>query len=177
MNCLKSIDVFNLCDRDICLEHIITALPNICRYAGCAPSFYSVAQHSIELANYLISIDRKDLAQIAILHDGCEAYIGDIIYPIKQHFQEFLKLEKDITELIFTKFHIYWDNNLFKEFNYYDKNIVVNEMKCLNIYDAYKYDVSVINLNEIPDLNIDPLDDISLVRRLFRQSLLDLSIL
>lgn len=46
--------------------------------------FLSVAEHSVYVARYLAEeLNRPDLALEALLHDGSEGYIGDLIRPLK----------------------------------------------------------------------------------------------
>lgn len=46
--------------------------------------FYSVAEHSVYVANYLrMDLKRPDLALEGLLHDASEAFIGDLIRPLK----------------------------------------------------------------------------------------------
>jgi len=45
---------------------------------------YSVAEHSVYVMDYVIDVlGRPDLALTALLHDAAEAYIQDIIRPLK----------------------------------------------------------------------------------------------
>lgn len=64
----------------ICLEDIAGALSRICRFGGMISRHYSVAQHSV-LVSHLCP---PDLAQIGLLHDATEAYLGDVIGPLKR---------------------------------------------------------------------------------------------
>jgi 5'-deoxynucleotidase YfbR-like HD superfamily hydrolase len=147
----KNIDLFNFTEEDFCIEDVVIGLSNICRYGGRVNNFFSVAQHSVILSRYLRLINKEYLCPLAILHDAPEVYIGDIIYPIKSLFPEFLKFENALTNIVYSKFNL--DIKLHKEFNYYDKNIVVNEMKSLGIWDREKYLCS--NLKELPNLTIN----------------------
>lgn len=150
----KTIDLFNLQAEDIELEDIIRALPNICRYGGRIDTHYSVGQHSCELAKWLFTHNEADLVPMALLHDACESYIGDMIYPIKLKLPEFEEIESNLMYTIFDAFNV--DYSRFDAFNYYDKNIVVNEMKALGLYEADKDLPTVKNLKELQDLTIVP---------------------
>ena len=76
--------------EDIDIKEIAHNLSQICRYAGATPGFYSVAEHSVIVAEMmydnvnLIENNSNVLAAMyGLLHDAHEAYIGDIIYPVK----------------------------------------------------------------------------------------------
>ena len=59
---------------------IAHALSHICRFGGHVKKFYSVGQHCI-LAS---TIPKSKIDQLrALLHDASEAYIGDIVSPLK----------------------------------------------------------------------------------------------
>lgn len=101
----------------ICIEDIAHALSNIGRYGGHADVFYSVAQHCTIMASYC----PPTLAPACLMHDAAEAYVGDLVRPIK-HGTElgdlFTKVEDNLLTIIFQKFDIpvahlhlveYWD--------------------------------------------------------------------
>lgn len=64
----------------ICIDDIAHSLAHQCRFAGHAYSHYSVAQHSVLVAE-LCSTPNK---MVGLLHDATEAYLQDIIRPLKQ---------------------------------------------------------------------------------------------
>jgi len=67
---------------EVDLEDIAIALSNLCRFGGRCRQFYSVAQHSLWVADQVKEL-RPELELCALLHDAAEAYVGDVVSPIK----------------------------------------------------------------------------------------------
>lgn len=65
--------------EDIFLPDIITQLTQQCRFNGCIRRFYSIAEHSVLVARLTPPEHKK----WALFHDAAEAYLGDMISPIK----------------------------------------------------------------------------------------------
>lgn len=85
---------------DIDIEEIAHALSNICRFGGHCQEFYSVAQHSLIVS----SLCPRELQLIGLLHDAPEAYIGDMVRPLKINIPEFRTIEDQIWTSIAAKF-------------------------------------------------------------------------
>jgi predicted HD phosphohydrolase len=69
---------------DICLEDIAHSLSRICRFNGHTQEFYSVAQHSAEMAQMAVRDGEPvEVARWCLLHDAAEAYLADLYRPIK----------------------------------------------------------------------------------------------
>jgi hypothetical protein len=64
---------------DIHIEDIAHALSMQCRYAGHCVRFYSVAEHCVLLSHVVSAPNRF----WALMHDASEAYICDVIRPLK----------------------------------------------------------------------------------------------
>ena len=75
----KKIKIKNPQVDDIDIRDIAAALSKICRFGGHSSEFYSVAQHSVLVALMV----PKRLRAAALLHDASEAYLGDVIKPLK----------------------------------------------------------------------------------------------
>jgi len=68
----------------ITAQDIAHHLSLICRFRGACKWHYSVAQHSIYVSDMLNMMGESTINQLAgILHDAAEAYLGDVIRPIK----------------------------------------------------------------------------------------------
>jgi hypothetical protein len=101
--------VINLRNPDIScidIDDIAHGLARICRFNGQIQDWYSVAEHSVR-----VSEDVPDEWKLeALMHDATEAYIQDIIRPLKYMdiFNEYRKLEKIWELAIVERFHLQW---------------------------------------------------------------------
>lgn len=94
--------------QDIDIKDISHALSNLCRFTGHCKTAYSVGQHSVLCVwfgslNYTLTREEK---LYLLLHDGSEAYLGDVSSPIKysEYMKEYLKLEYTLQSMIYTKY-------------------------------------------------------------------------
>ena len=99
--------------EDVDIEDIAHSLSMLARFNGHTPSFYSVAEHSVLMAQKLLEARTSTdcfLAYVALLHDSVEAYTGDIIRPLKYHFDGigdgFNRIENDVWAAITTAFDL-----------------------------------------------------------------------
>ena len=88
--------------EDIYIQDIAHALSNLCRFGGHCSEFYSVAQHSVEVAQ----IVPKEYALWGLLHDASEAYLVDIPRPLKPFLKEYLTFESQLMYCICKKFNL-----------------------------------------------------------------------
>jgi hypothetical protein len=87
---------------DIQIEDIAHALSQICRYGGHCRKFYSVAQHSVIVAAHLAPPFQFE----GLMHDSPEAYIGDMVKPLKIQMPEFNRVENHVWRVIAKRFHL-----------------------------------------------------------------------
>lgn len=101
----KEIDLLDLDISQIDILDIAAGLSKIPRFNGHTKHFYSVAQHCLNVS-YLLEDFNSLLSLEGLLHDASEAYVGDLITPIK-HASElnyFKILEKNLSKLILVKY-------------------------------------------------------------------------
>ncbi len=119
----------------ICVEDIAHALSMQCRYNGHVNKFYSVAEHSVDVALVLRKLGLPPRTQLlGLLHDASEAYLSDISAPIKQCFPEYKKLEDTLSMVIYNKLHPSCGELSVNDFYYVDivdKEIAILESRKL----------------------------------------------
>ncbi len=81
---------------------IAAGLSRICRWSGQTSEFYSVAEHSVRVAQLVPPEHRLQ----ALLHDAPEAYIGDMARPLKDLCPDFRAVEAKLWEAIAEKFGV-----------------------------------------------------------------------
>lgn len=86
----------------VVFEDIAHALSNKCRFSGATKKFYSVAEHSILVAQLV----PMEFALEALLHDAAETYLGDFPGPLKEHFPLYEQIEFDILATVYKRFGI-----------------------------------------------------------------------
>jgi len=80
----KAFDFLEIKSSVICIQDIAHALAYQCRYNGHCRQFYSVAEHSVRASVLLENKNyTTDIVAAALLHDAHEAYLGDVVAPLK----------------------------------------------------------------------------------------------
>ena len=77
-----------------------------CRFNGQTSRFYSIAQHSLMVASILP--DHLKLA--GLLHDAAEAYVGDVVQPLKVLLPDYQAIENRFTQAIGLRFNVNLDH-------------------------------------------------------------------
>lgn len=90
-------DLANPSHELIKIEDIAASLSKTCRFGGHCKGFYSVAEHCVLAAEAAMDAGECGEACRAIfLHDAAEAYVGDVVKPLKVMLPEFCRIEKRI---------------------------------------------------------------------------------
>ncbi len=111
----KLVDVFNLKPEDITAYDIAWALSQTNRYNGHTPVPWSVLSHvglvyllgSAEAQRQGKPLNPYDALGI-LLHDAAEAYIGEMVGPLKntEYMTNYRELEKRVLNVILTRFGV-----------------------------------------------------------------------
>lgn len=93
----------------ISIQDISAGLANKGHFSGLTPRYFSIAEHCLltdDLCAFDVTESDYELRLIALLHDASEAYVGDIIRPLKDLVPEFRNIENKIHEAIFKHFNL-----------------------------------------------------------------------
>lgn len=116
-------------ERLMPIPEIARVLSRVCRWGGRGSAFYSVLQHSVELARAL----PEDLRLQGLLHDFSEAWIGDIPAPLKKTPQmAFLReAEETLQQRLWERYGGF--SELHPLVMEYDSRIALDEAIALNL--------------------------------------------
>lgn len=106
--------------EDVTIVTIAFALSNLVRFGGHVRG-YSVAEHCVHVSN-LVSPHN---ALWGLLHDASEAYLGDVVRPIKPMLLEYRRMESAAMDAITLRFNIGYDEP--DEVRYMDTQMLVVE--------------------------------------------------
>lgn len=119
------------------IEDIARGLSNISRWGGQSRERISVAQHSCIVAH----LAPHPLRPVALMHDATEAYLGDVIRPIKNIIKPLYKpLEDAWTSAIFERFNL--DVKQLHEVKIYDLEALELEFQYMHGGDSKFWSLS-----------------------------------
>lgn len=90
--------------QEVDIVDIAHSLSMQCRYAGHCRKFYSVAEHSVLIARWLVGRTDAQTALYGLLHDAAEAYTVDVPRPLKRHLVGYKEAEAKVMEAIAYRF-------------------------------------------------------------------------
>ncbi|UOF01411.1 HD domain-containing protein [Bdellovibrio reynosensis] len=130
---------FNILKPDpaaVRLEDIACALARQARFNGHTRFFYSVGQHSCLGAEVSPT---KDIAKQMLFHDATEAYVGDLVSPVKALLPDFEIIESRIHWAIAQKFGLEFP--LPKVVKQIDRRLLATEVRDLITKDLASWNI------------------------------------
>lgn len=123
--------------EDISIHDIAWSLAKLCRFNGHTVSFYSVAQHCV-IGSELVECEDENLALAFLLHDASEAYLGDLVRPLKSspEFAAYLEIEKRLQSVIETAFRVSFNHPIIQKI---DLELLATERRDLMGNSSYKW--------------------------------------
>lgn len=121
---------FNPEPNSITIQGIAKSLSQQCRYTGHTDVFYSVAEHSVLLAEYgmLHGYDIETVYAL-LMHDASEAIVTDLARPIKQDMADYNRIEALVQQFLSKEFEFQYPFP--KAVGELDHRICINEVKSL----------------------------------------------
>lgn len=108
----RMLDLSNPRVEDVCLADVAHHLARVCRFGGAVHQYYSVASHSVYVAEIVgaayfeTECQREAAARAALLHDATEAYLGDMVSGLKRLCPDYRDLEDVWAGVIEGKFGV-----------------------------------------------------------------------
>lgn len=138
----QAIDVASI--RPSVIAH---ALSNICRYNGHVDDFYSVAQHCV-MVSHLVP---PELGMEGLMHDAAEAYVGDMVRPLKDLVGDaYRHIEHAVETAIAGRFGLKYDDGWPSEVKTADVVVFHTEVRDLTP-QSYRYPHEESGLSPLPD--------------------------
>jgi hypothetical protein len=114
--------------EDIFIKDIAHALSLQCRYAGHCKQHYSVAEHSVLVAQWVLEkTGDKRKAFAGLMHDAQEAYVVDVPRPLKPFLAGYKEIEDRVWRVIAVRYGL--DPELPAEVKEADNRILTDERR------------------------------------------------
>jgi len=134
----KKVDFLNPDPELIDIHDIAHSLSFQCRFTGHMKTFYSVAEHSMLVAD----LCPKESKLHGLLHDATEAYLGDVSHNLKKLLPFYKTIEKRWEEAISKKFDFSLrDSVLVKKF---DNEALAIEKQSFKNRQTYSSDIHFV---------------------------------
>lgn len=105
---------------------IASGLSKICRFGGQLEQWYSVAEHSLLCSHMRTSIEIK---KALLLHDASEAFIGDVVKPLKIMLPAYQEIEQRLMAVIFEKYGVDDPDETVMAVDFVDKTMLFSEKR------------------------------------------------
>ncbi len=121
-------------------EDIAGALAKICRFGGQCKYFYSVAEHLVHCHEVALADRRNKSERLAVfMHDATEAFLGDVVKPLKLLLPDYQELEVRLELVIRRKFSIVYGPGTLPVVQEIDQSMLIHERRQLFDSDQVKW--------------------------------------
>jgi len=90
--------------NNINIEDIAWGLSRVPRYGGQSDRVLYVGEHSYNVSKFV----KAKNALAGLLHDASEAFLGDIVTPLKTNLPEYKVIEEETMKVICKTFGLHW---------------------------------------------------------------------
>lgn len=139
----KKFEFLNPAPDTIAIIDIAHSLSMICRFNGNTTSHYSVAEHSLWVESKVSEPFKKQ----ALMHDASEAYIADLVRPIKKVLPGYNELEEVIMRAIASKYGFEWPMS--PEVKEADDRMLMTEKRDLILKTDFEWGVDYVPYDDI----------------------------
>lgn len=122
------------------LGDIAGALSKMCRFGGQIGRFYSVAEHCVRCCVQAIG-DGANAAvcRAALMHDAAEAFIGDVVKPLKVMLPEYAAVEDAVEHVIRNKYRLLTGPDTWAAVKEIDRAMLIAERRVLFTADDVEW--------------------------------------
>jgi hypothetical protein len=142
------VDLLDPDPESLQLVDIAHHLSKLDRYNGAGAYSYSVGQHSLLVAEVL----PPGLKLWGLLHDATEAYLGDVVAPLKALMRDYREIENNLMKRIARRFGLSMPRS--SEVKAADKAVMVSEMRQVmnwpDLADAQQFDAAPVRIWQRP---------------------------
>ncbi len=101
------VDLADPSPESIEIGTVAASLSKLCRFGCHCPRFYSVAEHCIHATALAVSEGfAGDALRAVFLHDAAEAYIGDVVKPLKVMLPDYAVVEQRMEKAVAESFGV-----------------------------------------------------------------------
>lgn len=151
------ISVLNPKPEDIDINTIASSLAKQCRFNGHCSRMYTVAEHSVRGTNIAYKDYGPSVAREFLLHDATEAYLGDMIRPLKRLIPMFSEIEQGFWGAISQRFNLPYIHSA--EVHDIDNIMVTWEKRDLMPNSGHWPGLPDISNMNLPDISNDHVND------------------
>lgn len=120
-------------------DDIAAGLSKICRFGAQIPKWYTVAEHSWWCYKFGLTDGlSSDLLKALLMHDATEAFLGDVVKPLKLLMPEYNKIEDNMAKCIGEKYNVDFESN-HKLIKKYDNAMLIAERDAIFLEDGHEW--------------------------------------